>query len=148
MHKLFGLDNTSGLSSYLSGNLDEPGEIETGEEHLSLLCAGPVPPNPAELLGSKRMRTLLEEVKERFDFVLLDSPPIQSVTDSLALASGAEGTIVVVQCGRTTYDMMNDGMKKLGDVNAKILGFVINSLKKSEAGGGYCGYSGYYKKYT
>ena len=148
MHKLFRLDNQTGLSSYLSGNIDKVAMDEIADEPLSVITSGPVPPNPSELLGSKRMQTLLTEMDEAFDFVLLDSPPVQSVTDSLALASAASGTIVVVQYGKTTYDMLAGGMKKLGDVNAQVLGFVINGLKKGEAGSYYYGYSGYYKKYS
>ena len=67
---------------------------------------------------------------------------------SLALASAASGTIVVIQYGKTTYDMLGSGMKKLNDVHAQVLGFVINGLKKGDAGPYYYGYSGYYKKYT
>ena len=148
MHKLFRLDNKTGLSNYLSGNIDRVAVVEIVDEPLSLITSGPVPPNPSELLSSNRMQTLLLQMQEKFDFVLLDSPPIQSVTDSLALASSAEGTIVVVQYGKTTYDMLAGGMKKLGDVNAQVLGFVINGLKKGDAGSYYYGYSGYYKKYT
>ena len=148
MHKLFRLDNKEGLSNYLSGNIDRVAVDEIVDEPLSVITSGPVPPNPSELLSSKRMRTLLAEMDEAFDFVLLDSPPVQSVTDSLALASAASGTIVVVHYGKTTYDMLAGGMKKLNDVNAQVLGFVINGLKATEAGSGYYGYSGYYKKYT
>ncbi len=148
IHKLFRLENQTGLSTYLSGNIDEMAAAKVAEPNLSVITSGPVPPNPSELLSSKRMQKLLTEMDERFDFILLDSPPVQSVTDSLALASAVDGTIVVVQYGKTTYDMLNSGMKKLTDVNAQVLGFVVNGLKKGEAGAYYYGYSGYYKKYT
>jgi capsular exopolysaccharide synthesis family protein len=148
MHKLFNLENQTGLSTYLSGNIDQPDVKMVEDGRLMVINSGPVPPNPSELLSSKRMQLLLEHVQEKFDFVLLDSPPVQSVTDSLAVASAASGTIVVVQYGKTTYDMLGGGMKKLNDVNAHILGFVINGLKKGDAGSYYYGYSGYYKKYS
>ncbi|MFC1832419.1 polysaccharide biosynthesis tyrosine autokinase, partial [Thermodesulfobacteriota bacterium] len=148
MHKLFRLENKEGLSNYLSGNIDTVAVAEIADEPLSVITSGPVPPNPSELLSSKRMLALLAEMEETFDFVLLDSPPVQSVTDSLALASAASGTIVVVHYGKTTYDMLAGGMKKLNDVNTQVLGFVINGLKKGDAGAYYYGYSGYYRKYT
>jgi capsular exopolysaccharide synthesis family protein len=147
LHALFRLDNQAGLSTYLSGNIDELAAREIEGEQISVIGSGPVPPNPAELLGSRRMAELLATMRERFEFVLLDSPPVQSVTDSLALARAADGTIVVVQYGVTTYDMLGAGMKRLGDVQANVLGFVINGLKKGEVGGYYYGYSGYYKNY-
>ena len=146
-HSLFGVDNKTGMSDYLTGNSNNVKIITVPGENLSLITSGPIPPNPSELLSSKKMKNLVEKLTTRFDFVLLDSPPIQSVTDSLALASIAEGTIVLVQYGKTTYDMLRSGMKKLTDVNANILGFVLNSLKHSgKSRYYYYGYSGYYAK--
>jgi len=148
MHTLFNLDNKVGLTNYLSGNLQEVPVQNIPDENLAVITAGPIPPNPSELLSSNKMKTLMLEMSEKFDFVLLDSPPIQSVTDALPLASAVDGVVVIVKYGKTTYDMLDSGMKKLSDVNASVLGFVINELKKGEAGAYYYGYSGYYKKYS
>jgi capsular exopolysaccharide synthesis family protein len=148
MHTLFGLENDVGLTSYLSGNVREVPLQDIADEGLKVITAGPMPPNPSELLSSNKMKELMDELAESYNFVLLDAPPVQSVTDALPLASNSDGTLVVVQYGKTTYDMMRGGMKKLNDVNAHVLGFVINGLKKSEAGSYYYGYSGYYKKYS
>ncbi len=143
VHSLFNLANDTGLSSYLTGNCgDIPVRAVTGEA-LSIISAGPISPNPAELLGSAKMEGMLSELRERFDFILLDSPPVQRVADSLALSTIADGTIIVVRYGQTTFDMLNGGIKKLADVNATILGFILNSVKSSD-GKAYYGYSSYY----
>ncbi len=146
-HSIFGIDNTYGLSNYLSGNTDEqqPTLIRQIEDtQISLIPSGPVPPNPAELLSSKRMELLVNKTKGQFDFVLLDSPPVQQVTDSLMLGPLVDGTVIVIKAGKTTYDMLDSGIKKLREGHAHILGFVLNRLKKNNAGQGYYGYYSYY----
>ncbi|MCI5178550.1 MAG: polysaccharide biosynthesis tyrosine autokinase [Candidatus Electrothrix sp. AW3_4] len=148
-HSMFEVDNSYGLSNYLSGNTDEqePTMIKQMSDNLiSVLPSGPIPPNPAELLGSKRMKTLLAQSVERFDFVLLDSPPVQQVTDSLLLAGLVEGTITVLRSGKTTFDMLDSGMKKLRESQAHLLGFVLNRVTKRNAGQGYYGYYSYYSR--
>ena len=145
MHSLAGVTNETGLSNYLSGLTDEDTLLPIQDEDLMLIPSGPIPPNPAELLGSRRMEELLERLRQQFDFVLLDSSPIQSVTDSLALGRIVDGTIIVVRFGKTTYDMLNSGMKKLRDVNVNLLGFVLNGLSRSDTKGYYYGYYSYKK---
>ena len=146
-HSMFDVENSYGLSNYLSGNTDEqqPTLIKQVEESgISVLPAGPIPPNPAELLGSKRMKLLLDNSKEGFDFILLDSPPVQQVTDSLLLAGLVDGTVIVLRCGKTTFDMLDSGIKKLRETQAHLLGFVFNRVTKKNAGQGYYGYYSYY----
>ena len=146
-HSMFEVDNSYGLSNYLSGNTDEqqPSLIkQLPDSGISVLPSGPIPPNPAELLGSKRMKTLLKKSIERFDFVLLDSPPVQQVTDGLLLAGLVDGTVTVLRSGRTTFDMLDSGIKKLRESQAQLLGFVLNRVTKKHAGQGYYGYYSYY----
>lgn len=148
-HSMFEIKNSYGLSNYLSGNTDEqqPTLIkQLPDSAISVLPSGPIPPNPAELLGSKRMKTLLSKSIERFDFVLLDSPPVQQVTDSLLLAGLVEGTITVIRSEKTTYDMLDSGVKKLRESQARLLGFVLNRVTKKTAGYGYYGYYSYYSR--
>jgi len=142
-HSLLNVSNDSGLSTYLTGNCDEIPLTQVPSETVTILSAGPIPPNPAELLGSGKMVQLLSELSSQFDFILLDSPPIQRVADSLALTKIVDGTIVVVRYGKTTYDMLNGGMKKLSDVDATILGFILNGMKRND-NKAYYGYSSYY----
>ncbi len=148
-HSMFEVDNSYGLSNYLSGNTDEQEPTmmkQVPDSLISVLPSGPIPPNPAELLGSKRMKTLLAQSVEDFDFVLLDSPPVQQVTDSLLLATLVEGTITVLRSGKTTFDMLDSGMKKLRESQAHLLGFVLNRVTKRNAGQGYYGYYSYYSR--
>ena len=142
LHSLFSIPNSVGLSSYLTGNTEENITQIIQGEAISLVTAGPVPPNPGELLDSDKMRALLNRMADIYDFVLLDSPPIQSVTDSLALSTLVDGTIIVVRPGKTTYDMLTNGLKKLDAINAHLLGFVLNGVSKKTGGEGY--YHGYY----
>ncbi|CAK8718123.1 Capsular exopolysaccharide family [Candidatus Electrothrix laxa] len=148
-HSMFEVDNSYGLSNYLSGNTDEqqPSLIkQLPDSKISVLPSGPIPPNPAELLGSRRMKTLLEKSIERFDFVLLDSPPVQQVTDGLLLAGLVDGTVTVLRSGSTTFDMLDSGIKKLRESQAQLLGFVLNRVTKKHAGHGYYGYYSYYSR--
>ena len=92
------------------------------------------------------MKTLLEELSGEFDFILLDSPPVQSVTDSLVLSQYVDGTVIVVRAGKTTNEDMESGMKKLHDVRTHFLGFILNGMRNQDMGKYYYGYSSYYKK--
>jgi polysaccharide biosynthesis transport protein len=146
MHSLFGVPNSHGLSNYLSGNTDESPICAIENELVFLIPSGPVPPNPAELLNSAKLKLLMEEMLKIYDYVLLDSPPIQSVTDSLTLSTLVDGTLLITRSGKTTFDMIGSGLKKLYDVRAKILGVVLNGLNKTRHNSGYYGYYDYYSK--
>lgn len=148
-HSMFGTANTYGLSNYLSGNTDEKQALikPVPDSQLFLITSGPVPPNPAELLNSSKMVQLVKETQAQFDFVLLDSPPVQQVTDSLALAPIADGTVLVVRAGHTTYEMLDSGIKRLREGHGHLLGIVLNRLKKKHADKGYYGYYSYYSQY-
>ncbi len=147
LHSLFSMDNKMGLSNYLSGNLVGNLISSIPGEDIKLIPSGLIPPNPAELLNSVKMKRLVEAMNKKFDFVLLDSPPIQRVTDSLALSQVVEGTIIVVRAKKTTFEMLQSGMKKMSDVNTNFLGFVLNGMSKSDSSGGYyAGYNTYYAK--
>jgi polysaccharide biosynthesis transport protein len=147
IHTLFALANDKGLSNYLTGNTKENIIQKVPGEEIHVVTSGPIPPNPAELVSSKKLKTLIEKMIESFDFILLDSPPVESVTDSLALTQIVDGTIIVVRAGKTTYEMLQSGLKKLTDVRCHFLGFVLNGQRKSNtAGSYYSGYTTYYAK--
>ncbi len=140
MHSIFNTPNSFGLSNYLSGNT-ETIQIQTVQDkQIFLITSGASPPNPAELLQSTKMKSLIEEMLQKFDFVLLDSPPVQSVTDSLALSNLVDGTLLVVRAEKTTYDSLESGLKKIGEAQANILGVVLNGTNKSHHNSGYYGY--------
>jgi Mrp family chromosome partitioning ATPase len=92
------------------------------------------------------MQILLDDMLKLFDFIIIDSPPVQSVTDSLMLSSLVDGTLLVTRAGKTTYDMLESGLKKLHEVRAHILGVIINGLHKNQSESGYYGYYDYYSK--
>ncbi|MCI5180311.1 MAG: polysaccharide biosynthesis tyrosine autokinase [Candidatus Electrothrix sp. AW3_4] len=131
-HEVFNTANTDGISSYLTGNRKDWQElvikVSTGAVHL--LPSGPEPPNPTELFHSATMKTLLQEVQEYFDVVLLDSPPLQQVSDSLVLGTLVDGSIIVIKAGKTNYDMLNNGIRKIHEVNGHLLGVILNKVKE------------------
>jgi len=145
MHSIFNAPNSNGLSNYLSGNSETTPIQAVQGKQIFLITSGAAPPNPAELLQSTKMEHLIEEMMQMFDFVLLDSPPVQRVTDSLALSNLVDGTLVVVRAEKTTYDSIESGLKKIREVQANILGVVLNGTNKNLHDSGYYGY---YEKYN
>jgi polysaccharide biosynthesis transport protein len=145
-HSLFNIPNSKGLSNYLAGNTEKGIIRQVPDEPISIITSGPIPPNPAELLQSNKMQLLLKEMLKIYDFVLLDSPPVQRVTDSLTLGTLVDGVVVVTRSGKTTYDMLDSGLRKMFDLHTPILGIVLNGLVKSKKSSGYYGYYEYYSK--
>lgn len=146
MHEVMGIKSEIGLSSFLTGTTKDNIIHNLEEDNIFVITSGPIPPAPAELLDSAKMKQLLSEFSQKYDFILLDSPPVQSVTDSLALSQYVDGTIVVVRAGKTTNEDLDSGMKKLSDVRTRFLGFILNGMKNQDIGKYYYGYSSYYKK--
>ncbi|AET70538.1 capsular exopolysaccharide biosynthesis protein [Desulfosporosinus orientis DSM 765] len=128
-HKLFGLDNRVGLSIYLVEDGDYGGYIrDTAVPSVRVLPAGPVPPNPAELLGSKGMEHLLEGAGGEFDMVLIDTPPVIAVTDALILAQEVDGVILVLASGEVDKGYAQKAKGLLDKLEIKILGAVLNKV--------------------
>lgn len=146
IHTLVGISNKTGLSSYLSGNVDEE-IIQTPEnENIHVIPSGPIPPNPVELISSRRMKTLLKDMSEKYDYVFVDSPPIIHLADGLILSTLVEGTVLIARAGKVTYDVFNAGLKKLNDFNPHILGVVLNAMN-TRLVGSQSYYYYYYKSY-
>jgi capsular exopolysaccharide synthesis family protein len=124
-----------GLSNLL---VDEKSEnaIHQGILHpnLSVLLSGNIPPNPSELVGSKKMKSLLDDFASHFDFVIVDLPPVNSVSDPLAASKHVDGMIVVVRHGHTRRKDIAEAIRQLEQVNAKIFGFVYNGIYKTKPG--------------
>ncbi|MEH7130266.1 CpsD/CapB family tyrosine-protein kinase [Neobacillus drentensis] len=134
VHYTFNLTNTFGLTSVLTKQTTlEKVVCETNEKNLFILPSGPIPPNPAELLGSKAMDAFFEEAIESFDLVLFDTPPVLAVTDAQILANRCDGTILVVSSGKTEIDHSTKSKELLISANAKILGVVLNNKKMKES---------------
>jgi len=143
LHAHFGAPNTRGLTNWLSGETDIDSLMQTYSPHhnLKFLTSGPVPPNPAELLGSDEMRKLLGLLTERFAHVIIDSPPAISFTDASILSTMVDGVVLVVHGGRSSRAVVRRAKQQLLDVGAHIFGVVLNNVKV-EAQDYY--YSGYY----
>jgi capsular exopolysaccharide synthesis family protein len=143
MGQRLGLDDAVGTTSVLIGKVSLADALQTYEETgLSVLTSGPRPPNPSELLQSHAMEMLIKELRDQFDVVLLDAPPLLPVTDAALLAAQADGLLAVVRHGRTTRDQLRHALERVDSVGAKCVGVVVNlaPTRKSNRGYGY-GYS-------
>ena len=128
LYKALGLPNSKGLSTYLAGASDM-NIIQAGPlPNLSIITSGPIPPNPSELLSSNRLHEMLRELGEKYDIIIFDAPPLLSVADSLILSKMLDGTLVIARAGKTSYDDVRKSLKSLTDLNARVLGVVINAL--------------------
>lgn len=154
IHKRLNLTNKAGLTSYLSRNIsidDLIHELELGTDlpdaSLSVVTAGPVPPNPAELVGSDHMRKLVRMFSECYDFVLIDAPPVNSVTDPLILSGMVDGTILLVHGGKTRHEMLRRTRQELAAVGARVFGVVLNNVNLKREGYEYYYYNRYHSNY-
>ena len=139
--KLFNLPNDAGLSDVLAGRARVEDVLQPASPNypLSVLAAGPVPPNPSEILGSERMRQLIAQLSERA-LVIIDSPPVLPVTDSAVLSTRADGALLVVNTGKTTFDQLDAALNLMDKAKARTLGIVLNRVPTSGAGAAKYGY--------
>ena len=145
LHKIFGLKNTMGLSTFITGASDMNIIQDVPVKNLSVITSGPIPPNPSELLISKRLKDLIHELKNKFNFVIIDTPPLFSVSDTLIVSKIGDASLIVTRFGKTTYEMMNHGLKSMADIESKIIGTVINAVDEKKSGYHY--YYHYNKEY-
>jgi capsular exopolysaccharide synthesis family protein len=146
LHTQFEVANSKGLTTWLSGERDLDNLLQSYAKtpNLKILTSGPVPPNPAELLGSEEMRRLLGILSERFAHIIIDSPPAISFTDASILSTMVDGVMLVVHGGRSSRAVVRRAKQQLLDVGAHIFGVVLNNVKV-ESQDYY--YSGYYSNY-
>ncbi len=129
IHKIFDVRGGSKLVNYLTSQQDwRPMAYPTGVAGLDVLCCGPIPPNPVELLSNERMRTLISEAMKEYKFVVIDSPPLLNVTDSRILASFVEAVILVVKSGVTPRGLVQRAESQLLDMGANVAGVVLNNF--------------------
>lgn len=146
LHAHFELSNAAGLTNWLSGERDVERLIQHYEKlpNLKLLTSGPVPPNPAELLGSDEMRKLLSVLSEKYAHIIIDSPPAISFTDASILSTMVDGVMLVVHGGKSSRAVVRRAKQQLLDVGAHIFGVVLNNVKlESQQDYYYAGYYGY-----
>jgi capsular exopolysaccharide synthesis family protein len=138
-----------GLTEVLTGTCPiEECVTQTGVDNLSIIGSGTLPPNPSEMLGSEKMKKVVCSLRESYDFVLFDSPPVLAVTDAAILSAIADLTILVVRSGRTRWANLGRAIALLQNVRAKHLGAVLNAIEMEGIYGRYHDYYGYYKQHS
>ena len=148
LHSVFNISNAEGLSTILSSDLSESKILDMiktdAGTKLNLLTSGPIPPNPAELIGSEQMADLLKTLQRNFTHVVVDSPPISSFTDGVLLATMVSGVILVVHSGRSSRQVVRRSRQLLQTVGAKIFGVVLNNVNLNSQDNYY--YRSYYNR--
>lgn len=146
MHTYLGLENKEGLANFLSGFADLESVIRRLDQYnLDCITAGAIPPNPAEMLSSKKMKSFIEEAKEHYDYIIFDTPPVNIVADAQVLASLVKNVVFVLKCGKSLMTEVKKAIATLKFADAKILGFVAiekNQKKQSQH------YASYYSTRT
>ena len=132
LHKKFRISNNRGLSDVIIDRDKLNKCIQKRTEYLDILTAGKIPPNPSEMLGSQAMSSLLDELSNLYDVIILDSPPVLAVTDAQILSTKVDGTLLVVRAEKTKKDTVLAAKGVLDKVNANILGTVLNGGDKNK----------------
>lgn len=150
-HKIFNVDNSHGMSKFLVGleSLSDALHVNI-EPRLDLLTAGPTPPNPSELLGSKNMAILLDKLEEHYDYIIIDSPPINVVADALVLSAKTAGVVLVAKHCSTTYDDIGRAIDSIKFAGTNVLGVIFTNVEDLKQGKHYKNYRDYkgYSEYT
>lgn len=130
-HHTFGLTNRLGLSSVISQQCSLAEAIQvTDTPNLHVITSGVIPPNPAEMMASKKMTSLIDQLRETYDIVLIDTPPLLAVTDAQVISTKCDGVVLVIDQGKVKRDIAIKAAKSLENVNARILGVVLNNVKR------------------
>lgn len=131
--KFFNLNNTPGLTNYLSGmcTLDEAIQ-KVPNTNLSVICSGIVPPNPSELLSSQEFYNLIDRLSEKFDYIIFDTPPVNIVIDAIPVIEKTDGVVVVTYENHSNYVELDKAIETLNRCGAKVLGFIFNGSRQKE----------------
>ena len=149
VHKVFNCSRDNGITSYLSGIEKDFNNIiqETTIDNLFVVTSGIIPPNPSELIGSKRMADLIKKLEGEWDMVLFDSPPLVAVTDATMISKEIDQIIMVVKSGHTDKKAFNHTVSSLRNVNAPLGGIILNAVTNKNSYGSYYYYYQYYHYY-
>ncbi len=146
VHSIFGQEKDSGVTNYLMDAIPyEELAKKTFMDNLFIITSGILPPNPSELISSHKMEGLLEKLKQDFDIILFDSPPVIAVTDAAILSTKVDGVIIIVSSGQTNRDALLRSQSLLDNVGARVLGFLLNNVDVEGTYGSYYYY--YYHNY-
>ena len=145
VHKVFDMDRNIGLSSILVGTESpEHAIVASGIQGLDILPVGPIPPNPSEIIGSKKMKLFLNDLRKEYARIIIDSPPISAVTDAVALAQMVDTTLLVIRAGITPRQIIQNSLEQLSAVNANVLGAILNAVSVGRDSYYYYQYYYYY----
>jgi capsular exopolysaccharide synthesis family protein len=148
IHKSFGLENSNGISNFLISDISlSEVTVPSGIQNLTICPCGPIPPNPAELMYTQRFKEFIRDARESFDIVIFDSPPVAAVTDGVVISKSVDGVIIVAKAKKTTKNAVLQVKKQLKDVNAHIIGMVLNEIDLESKEYNYYYYSYYYRHY-
>ena len=146
LHQIFKARNVAGLSNCLTGKKELNEAIQkTSIQNIWILPSGPIPPNPTELLNSRRMKELLEEIRKAFDYILIDTPPVLAVTDGVIVSSLSDSTVLVINGSKLTRKAFLKAVGELRKARSKIIGVVFNGIKLRKGNHFYMDYYHYYR---
>ena len=138
LHQVFSVPNHIGLSSVLSNQYSVEDVLrESYIDNLQLFTSGRIPPNPSEMIGSNRMKRLIEKLEDQYDVIMFDTPPVLAVTDALIVSSLCDGVLLVVNSGKVKKELVKKTKAALEHVNARILGAILNNIKNAAVPVGY-----------
>ncbi len=149
VHKVFGLNKEPGITNYLAGNVDDFESLifSTEIKNLHIVTSGIIPPNPSELLGSQKMKNLIEDLEKKWDMILFDSPPLVAVTDATMVSKAIDKIVIVVKVAHTDKRAFEHTIQSLSNVGAPIGGVVLNAVTQKNSYGSYYYYYQYYNYY-
>lgn len=147
LHKIFKVRNDKGITNLIAegGSLDDV-IVSTGIKGLDLLPSGPIPPTPSKLVESKKVAQIVNALKERYDIVIIDTPPFLAVNDAFAIAAVSDGLVYVIEAGRVTFSMVENAKTRFDQAGINLIGVVFNKLKIHSSG--YYNYKYYYSHYN
>lgn len=145
LNKVFETSRDKGLSNILVGGCEiAEAIIPTKIPNLDIISSGPMPPNPSEIIGSQKMAAVINELRQQYERIIIDSPPLTAVTDTLILTKYVDGAIIVIRCGETHVEIIKNGINQLQSVKAHIFGSILNCVKMGRDSRFYYQYNYYY----
>ena len=132
IHKMFKISNAAGTAELLLRKKSFEEVANKHNENLTIITAGKIPPNPSEMLASRAMTAFIEEMKNEFKYIILDTPPLQAVTDAQVLSTKADGVLLVVRAGSTKREMVFNSVDLIKKVQGKVIGTVLNGVENKK----------------
>ena len=132
IHKKFKISNAAGTAELLLRKKSFEEVVNDYNENLTIITAGKIPPNPSEMLASRAMTAFIKEMKNEFKYIILDTPPLQAVTDAQVLSTKADGVLLVVRAGSTKKELVSNSVDLINKVHGKVIGTVLNGVENKK----------------